>query len=124
MTVYLSRIGFNLIRSATQKSFSVALATEIVMPNTRLLSTKSDLFSLARQLATRTHATDAIVPTIALENATIPLKKKVVHKKASPQDLTNREGHYLTMAYATANSYDLKGLKEALVQQKLYEPGK
>ncbi|XP_075983995.1 required for meiotic nuclear division protein 1 homolog [Anticarsia gemmatalis] len=124
MTVYLSRIAFNTIRSATQKCFSMNSMSEFVTPNSRFSSMKTDLFSFARQLTVRTYSSDIIHPTIALENATIPLKKKVVHKKASPSDLSNKEGHYLTMAYATANSYDLKGLKEALVQQKLYEPGK
>ncbi|KAH9640862.1 hypothetical protein HF086_014448 [Spodoptera exigua] len=71
----------------------------------------------------RNYSNDAIQPTLPIENGTLPIKKKIVHKKASPSDFSDKEGHYLTMAYATANAYDLKSLKEALVQQKLYEPG-
>lgn len=125
MTVYLSRIASNTLRGVTQKYFSTNIINEfVVTPHNRFLFSSNDLFSFARKLAVRTYTSDVIQPTIALENASIPLKKKIVHKKATPQELTHKEGHYLTMAYATANSYDLKGLKEALVQQKLYEPGK
>ncbi|CAH0713415.1 unnamed protein product, partial [Brenthis ino] len=60
---------------------------------------------------------------MTVDNKSLPLKKKTVHKKAMLEDLTKKEGHYLTLAYATANLYDLKALKEGLVQQKLYEPG-
>ncbi|CAB3245555.1 unnamed protein product [Arctia plantaginis] len=83
---------------------------------------KNDIFSFARQLTIRTYANDALQSSVSHENDIKSLKKKVVHQKARPEDLSSREGHYLTMAYATANSYDLKGIKEALVQQKLYEP--
>ncbi|CAD0204170.1 unnamed protein product [Chrysodeixis includens] len=66
---------------------------------------------------------DAIQPVVPIESGTLPIKKKV-YKKASPAELSCQEGHYLTLAYATANSYDLKSLKDALLQQKLYEPGR
>lgn len=123
MTVYLSRIAFNTIRCATPKCFSSNTVVSFLTPKARLLLPKNDVISIAGIAIVRNYANDAIQPTIPIENGTIPLKKKTVHKKASPADLTQKEGHYLTMAYATANSYDLKSLKEALIQQKLYEPG-
>uniref|UniRef100_A0A2A4K752 DUF155 domain-containing protein n=1 Tax=Heliothis virescens TaxID=7102 RepID=A0A2A4K752_HELVI len=123
MSVYLSRIAFHALRCATPKCFSPNTVVGFVATKTRLLSPKNDLFSIAGIAVVRNYAHDAIQPTVPIENGTIPIKKKTVHKKATPADLTHKEGHYLTMAYATANSYDLKSLKEALVQQKLYEPG-
>ncbi|CAH2237165.1 jg11138 [Pararge aegeria aegeria] len=60
---------------------------------------------------------------MALDNTSLPLKKKTSYKKVVLEDLTKTEGQFLTLAYATANCYDLKSLKEGLVQQKLYEPG-
>ncbi|KAJ0173349.1 hypothetical protein K1T71_011525 [Dendrolimus kikuchii] len=119
MTVYLSRIAITAFRSVTVKN----VANEFISPHSRVFSSKNDIFAVARCLVIRKFSSDAIQPTLALDNAGIPLKKKVVHKKATPADLSHKEGHYLTMAYATANAYDLKSLKEALVQQKLYEPG-
>ncbi|CAG9558888.1 unnamed protein product [Danaus chrysippus] len=59
---------------------------------------------------------------MALDNTSLPLKKKTVHKKTLLEDVSHKEGHYLTLAYATANNYDLKALREGLVNQKLYEP--
>ncbi|KAJ8710977.1 hypothetical protein PYW07_008219 [Mythimna separata] len=123
MTVYLSRIAFNTIRCAIPKCLSANTVVSFIAPKTRLLLPKNDVFSIAGIAVVRNYANDTIQPTVPIENGTIPLKKKTVHKKATPADLTQKEGHYLTMAYATANAYDLKSLKEALIQQKLYEPG-
>ncbi|XP_050553040.1 required for meiotic nuclear division protein 1 homolog isoform X2 [Spodoptera frugiperda] len=123
MTVYLSRIAFNTIRCATPKCFFTNTIVGFVSPKTRLFLPKNDLFSVAGVGIVRNYSNDAIQPTLPIENGTLPIKKKIVHKKASPEEFAHKEGHYLTMAYATANAYDLKSLKEALVQQKLYEPG-
>ncbi|XP_013146029.1 PREDICTED: required for meiotic nuclear division protein 1 homolog [Papilio polytes] len=122
MTVYLTRIAVSAIRNISNRSSM--LSNVDFSPVKLLLHNKNDILHLSRQLTIRKYTTDTIQPVIALENASIPLKKKTVHKKAVLEDLTKKEGHYLTFAYATANSYDLKALKEALVQQKLYEPGK
>lgn len=122
MTVYLSRIAFSTLRSATQRCFAANAVLEFVVPNNRFSSMKNDIFSFARQLTVRTYTSNVIQQSVSLEKDIKSLKKKVVHTKAKPEDLRVKEGHYLTMAYATANSYDLKGVKEALVQQKLYEP--
>lgn len=124
MTVYLSRIALNTIRCATPRCFSSNTYAEFLAPKTRFFNTRNDLFFIARLSVVRPYSSDVIIPTVPIENGTIPLKKKIVHKKANPADLTHKVGHYLTLAYATANSYDLKSLKEALVQQKLYEPGR
>ncbi|KPJ12505.1 Required for meiotic nuclear division protein 1-like [Papilio machaon] len=123
MSVYLTRIAVTAIRNITNKSSTLSNVVEF-SPAKLFLNNKNDVFHLSRQLIVRNFATDTIQPVVALENASLPLKKKTVHKKAVLEDLTKKEGHYLTFAYATANSYDLKALKEALVQQKLYEPGK
>ncbi|KAM3957873.1 required for meiotic nuclear division protein 1 homolog [Aphomia sociella] len=118
MTVYLSRIAFNTLRASSARCLNVA-----AFQNNNFLRSKKDLFSIVRKLAVRNYTSDVIYPTVALENSSIPLKKKTIHKKNALQDLPQKEGHYLTMAYVTANSYDLKALKEGLVEQKLYEPG-
>ncbi|CAH1640914.1 unnamed protein product [Spodoptera littoralis] len=123
MTVYLSRIAFNTIRCATPKCFFTKTVVGFISPKTRVFLPKYDLFSVAGVGIVRNYSNDAIQPTLPIENGTLPIKKKIVHKKANPEELTHKEGHYLTMAYATANAYDLKNLKEALIQQKLYEPG-
>ncbi|XP_013167476.1 PREDICTED: required for meiotic nuclear division protein 1 homolog [Papilio xuthus] len=123
MSVYLTRIAVSAIRNISNKSFTLSNVVEF-SPVKLFLNNRSDVFNLSRQLIVRNFTTDTIQPVVALENASIPLKKKTAHKKAVLEDLTKKEGHYLTFAYATANSYDLKALKEALVQQKLYEPGK
>ncbi|KPI98948.1 Required for meiotic nuclear division protein 1-like [Papilio xuthus] len=123
MSVYLTRIAVSAIRNISNKSFTLSNVVEF-SPVKLFLNNRSDVFNLSRQLIVRNYTTDTIQPVVALENASIPLKKKTAHKKAVLEDLTKKEGHYLTFAYATANSYDLKALKEALVQQKLYEPGK
>lgn len=123
MAVFLSRIMFSAARSVSSKCFSINSVTEIMCTKRPFICANNDLFSTTRQLVVRNVATDVIQPISALENASISLKKKTLHKKTDLSDLKVKEGHYLTLAYATANSYDLKGLKEALVQQKLYEPG-
>lgn len=76
-----------------------------------------------RNFSVNTCLQDSIEPTKALENSSIPLKKKVMHKKVALEDLPQKEGQFLAIAYATANTYDLKSIKEGLLQQKLYEPG-
>ncbi|KAL0818612.1 hypothetical protein ABMA28_009045 [Loxostege sticticalis] len=119
MTVYLSRIVYNSARNSSLRCFSLP---ERLLPQFGFYSVKKDFCRFPRVLLAKQYTTDAIQPVLALENSSIPLKKKIMHKKADLEDLTNKEGHYLTLAYVTANSYDLKGLKEALVQQKLYEP--
>lgn len=122
MSVFLSRIVFSAVRNVNSKCFSINSVTEIACVKRPFLCANNDLFLTARHLVVRNVTTDAIKPISALENANI-LKKKTLHKKAEVSDLNVKDGHYLTLAYATANSYDLKGLKEALLQQKLYEPG-
>lgn len=124
MTVYLSRIAISAFRCSAPRSLSANIFSDFVSPNTRVLFSKNDIFGILKTSVVRNYTSDAIQPTIPVENGTLPIKKKIVHKKASPAELSCREGHYLTLAYATANSYDLKSLKEALLQQKLYEPGR
>jgi hypothetical protein len=119
MTLYLSRIILHTVRNTSNKCMGLP---EHFSSQCRLLSHKSALISLPRLFASRNYSSDNIQPTLALENSSMPLKKKLLYKKATLDDLTKKDGHYLTLAYVTANSYDLKGLKEALVQQKLYEP--
>ncbi|KOB71701.1 Uncharacterized protein OBRU01_13422 [Operophtera brumata] len=85
---------------------------------------KNNIYSLASTIGVRKYSSDSIQPSVALDNSGLPLKKKIIHKKSTPADLSQKEGHYLTFAFATANAYDLKSLKEALGQQKLYETGK
>ncbi|KAL4705846.1 hypothetical protein ACJJTC_019281 [Scirpophaga incertulas] len=119
MTVFLSRILFNSFRSGPMKRLS---APEHITPQVRLFTNKTILHRIPLFLLSRNYSCDAVQPTVALENSSIPIKKKIFYKKTPLDDLTKQEGHFLTMAYVTANSYDLKGLKEALVQQKLYEP--
>ncbi|XP_037303187.1 required for meiotic nuclear division protein 1 homolog [Manduca sexta] len=119
MSVYLSRLVLPSLRGAATKSFLHGVAP----PKIKLNYSNSNIFRIFQHLVTRNYSSDSIQPTVALDNATIPLKKKIVHKKAVAEDLSQKEGHYLTLAYCTADCYDLKSLKEALVQQKLYEPG-
>lgn len=123
MTVYLSRIAISTFRCAAPRSVSTNIFNDIVLPKTRVLISENDIFGIVKPSISRNYTTDAIQPTIPVESGTLPIKKKV-HKKANPAELSCQEGHYLTLAYATANSYDLKSLKEALLQQKLYEPGR
>ncbi|KAJ2937940.1 hypothetical protein O0L34_g14213 [Tuta absoluta] len=119
MTVFLSRIAFTTFKSVGSKSFSVSLLSEVLAEKCRFLCARNDLFCIARQQVVRSYVTDTIQPPAPA----IPLKQKSIYKRPDVQDLTDK-GHYLTLAYATANSYDLKGLKNALLQQKLYEPGR
>ncbi|KAI5638767.1 hypothetical protein NE865_08651 [Phthorimaea operculella] len=119
MTVFLSRIAFTTFKSAGSKCFSVNLLSEVVAQKSRFLCARNDLFCIARQQGVRNYVTDTIEPPAPA----IPLKQKSIYKRPDVQDLA-KKGHYLTLAYATANSYDLKGLKNALVEQKLYEPGR
>ncbi|XP_060806733.1 required for meiotic nuclear division protein 1 homolog isoform X2 [Amyelois transitella] len=123
MTVYLSRIVLKVLRHPSSKNFPIGSSAEISIPISRYFSSRNDNFSTENQTTIRKYSSDMITPTIALENASLPIKKKILHKKADLKELSQKEGHYVTMAYATANSYDLKALKEALVEQKLYEPG-
>lgn len=123
MSVFLSRIVFSAARSLNSKCFSTNLVPQFVCTKRLLLCANNDLFSTTRHSVVRNVTTEAMQPVTAIENSNISLKKKTLHKKADVRDLKAKEGHYLTFAYATANSYDLKNLKEALVQQKLYEPG-
>lgn len=123
MSVFLSRIVFSATRNINSKCFSINAMAEIMCAKRAFLFADNDLFSSTRHLVFRNSTTDTMQPITALENSSISLKKKTTHKKADVSDLKVKEGHYLTLAYATANSYDLKNLKEALVQQKLYEPG-
>ncbi|CAH0402939.1 unnamed protein product [Chilo suppressalis] len=119
MTVYLSRIIFNAVRSASTRCLSVP---ELFLPQIGFHSRKSVFICLPCTAQCRNYSSGGVQSTVALDSPSIPLKKKILYKKVSLDDLTNKDGHYLSMAYVTANSYDLKGLKEALVQQKLYEP--
>ncbi|XP_053616893.1 required for meiotic nuclear division protein 1 homolog isoform X2 [Plodia interpunctella] len=123
MTVYLSRIVLNALRNPSSKNFVLCSCTELTILKGRHFSSKNDIFNWKIQTKVRKYSSDMIAPPIALENANIPIKKKIIHKKAVLEELSQKEGHYVTMAYATANSYDLKALKDALVAQKLYEPG-
>ncbi|CAK1590038.1 unnamed protein product [Parnassius mnemosyne] len=124
MSVYLTRIVFNTFRGVSTKSFSSVYLLEFAPVKNLFPANKNDILHFARPSATRHYTSNSLQPSLARDNASLPIKKKTVHKKAVLEDLTRKEGHYLTFAYATANSYDLKALKEALVQQKLYEPGK
>lgn len=119
MSVYLSR----MLKTAIRGRIACVLPTGAISPKQQFISIKSVYIPVLNQLSRRFRSSDAIQPTAALENASIPLKKKIVHKKSIAENLSQKEGHFLTLAYATANSYDLKALKEALVEQKLYEPG-
>lgn len=123
MSVFLSRIVFSAARSVNSKCFCTNLLSQFMCTKRPLFCANNDLFSTTRHLLVRNVTTDAMQPVTAVENSNISIKKKTLHKKADVRDLKVKEGHYLTLAYATANSYDLKNLKEALVQQKLYEPG-
>lgn len=120
MAVYLSRIASSTLRSVTARCLSTGSFVESLLLKSHTFTDKSGFLS---NLIVRKYCSDLIVPTAALDNAGTPLKLKITHKKASAADLSHKEGHYLTLAYATANAYDLKSLKEALVQQNLYEPG-
>ncbi|XP_068623602.1 required for meiotic nuclear division protein 1 homolog isoform X2 [Battus philenor] len=124
MSVHLSRIAFSTFRNISNNSFANSCLVDFLPVKQLYSHHKNDGFCFVRRVFSKNYTTDAIQPVLALENASIPMKKKTVHKKAVLADLTKKEGHYLTFAYATAYSYDLKGLKDALVQQKLYEPGK
>lgn len=125
MTVYLSRIAFGAMRMATCQSFAMNSISKTFAPKSKFISSKNNIFLASSTVAVRYYSSsDGIQPTVALDNAGMPLKKKIIHKKSSPADLSQKEGHFLTFAFATANAYDLKSLKEALVQQKLYETGK
>ncbi|XP_047999349.1 required for meiotic nuclear division protein 1 homolog [Leguminivora glycinivorella] len=123
MSVFLSRIVLIPTRSAFAKNISLKTLAELTSLKHHNSVCQGGIFSLSRQLGVRSCSSDSIQPVIALENATSPVKKKTVYKKAVLEDLSKKEGHYLALAYATANAYDLKGLKEALLEQKLYEPG-
>ncbi|XP_072934106.1 required for meiotic nuclear division protein 1 homolog [Epargyreus clarus] len=120
MAVFLSRIAFPAIRGAASKSFVLSSAHELVPVKNAFFSPKTSVLSL---IGVRNSTSDTIQPTIPLDNKSIPLIKKTMYKKAVLEDLTKKEGHYLTFAYATANAYDLKGIREGLLHQKLYEPG-
>ncbi|XP_045503703.1 required for meiotic nuclear division protein 1 homolog [Colias croceus] len=123
MTSFLSRIAINVIRSTAHKSYTCRSVPELLPTINKLFSKNNDLFRTLPRFTVRNYSVDAIQPPLALDNASIPLKKKTVYKKAVLEEVSQKEGHFLTLAYATADSYDLKGLKEALIQQKLYEPG-
>lgn len=124
MSMFLSRIVLIPIRSAIAKHVPVKTLSQFALTGNNNFRCNNGLVLLSRQVACRGYSTDSIQPVVALENASSPVKKKIVYKKAVLEDVSKKEGHYLTLAYATANAYDLKNLKEALLQQKLYEPGK
>ncbi|XP_061722688.1 required for meiotic nuclear division protein 1 homolog [Cydia pomonella] len=123
MSVFLSRIILIPARNAFTKNISLKTLAELTSLKHHNSLYQGGIFSLSRQLGVRGYTSDSIQPVIALENATSPVKKKTIYKKAVLEDVSKKEGHYLALAYATANAYDLKGLKEALLEQKLYEPG-
>ncbi|XP_026333859.1 required for meiotic nuclear division protein 1 homolog isoform X2 [Hyposmocoma kahamanoa] len=123
MSVFLSRIVFRAARNINSKCFSINSVADVLHTKRPFLCANNDLFSTTRHLILRNITTEAMQPVTTLENSSISLKKKTLHKKTDLRDLQVKEGHYLTLAYATANSYDLKSLKEALLHQKLYEPG-
>ncbi|KAG7303268.1 hypothetical protein JYU34_011735 [Plutella xylostella] len=123
MSVFLSRIAVVCTRSSSKLYFSSSKLADAISPKYQVFLRKSECLSFARQINVRSYATDTIQPTAAIDNASIPMKKKSIHIKPTMEEMTIKDGHYLTLAYATANAYDLKGLKEALVQQKLYQPG-
>lgn len=121
MTLFISRIASLSLRQVTK---TVPSNIPNISPTrTYFIPKKNDLFRIGQQLF-RNYSNDNIQPTtMAIDNTSLPLKKKTVHKKVVLEDLKKKEGHYLTLAYATAYSYDLKALREGLLQQKLYEPG-
>lgn len=123
MTIYLSRIASSTLRGATARCIHAGFATESFALKSPVFSSKIVFSSIPNHVDVRKYTSDIIAPPVASDNAGIPMKLKITHKKASAADLSNKEGHFLTLAYATAHAYDLKSLKEALIQQKLYEPG-
>lgn len=123
MTVYLSRLLIPTLRTAANCRFLTTCLSDIQPVKNQFFLKKNDLFRIGQQLF-RSHSSDTIQPTsMALDNTSLPLKKKSSYKKPALEEVTMKEGHYLTLAYATANCYDLKALREGLVQQKLYVPG-
>ena len=123
MSVFLSRIALITIRRTSAANFHRNSLPELFAPQNQFYSINNHLFDTARYFTVRKYSSATVTSPAALDNANIPLKKKILHKKPVIEDLTKKEGHYLTLAYATANAYDLKSLKQALAQQKLYEPG-
>ncbi|CAH2093370.1 unnamed protein product [Euphydryas editha] len=120
MTVFISRIASLTLRQLS-KTFASSIP-DISPARTYFIPKKNDLFRIGQHLF-RNYSNNIQPTTMAMDNTALPLKKKTVHKKVVLEDLKKKEGHYLTLAYATAYSYDLKALREGLLEQKLYEPG-
>ncbi|XP_026501382.1 required for meiotic nuclear division protein 1 homolog [Vanessa tameamea] len=121
MTVFISKI---VSRSLRQVSKTIVPCISDCLPARTYSFQKKNVLFRNGQPFFRKYSNDNIIPTtMAMDNTCLPLKKKTVHKKLELDDLTKKEGHFLTLAYATAYSYDLKALREGLLQQKLYEPG-
>ncbi|XP_023944829.2 required for meiotic nuclear division protein 1 homolog isoform X2 [Bicyclus anynana] len=123
MTVYLSRFVIRTLRPALQSRLVTTCFSDIKPAANAFFPKKTDVFRIGQQFF-RNYSLDNIQPTtMALDNTSLPLKKKTSYKKVVLEDLTKKDGQYLTLAYATAYRYDLKALREGLLQQKLYEPG-
>ncbi|XP_045771037.1 required for meiotic nuclear division protein 1 homolog [Maniola jurtina] len=123
MTVYLSRFVIPTLRTVANCRFLSTCLSDVKPARNLFFPNKNDLFRVGQHFF-RNYCIETIQPTtMALDSASLPLKKKTTYKKAVLEELTMEKGHYLTLAYATANCYDMKALREGLVQQKLYEPG-
>lgn len=116
MSVFLSRVTVLSVRSVCNKTFAFRNLAEPITSNVIGITRAGRHFSIAQCCR------DSIQPTVPLENTSLPLKKKVIHKKVLLENLPQKEGQYLAIAYATANSYDLASIKDGLLRQKLYEP--
>lgn len=123
MSKFLTRLTFCAVRNVYHKTTCVNTITEVVKFSNFNCGKYNVLSSVIRTFSVNNSLREAIQPTAALDNATIPLKKKAIYKKVALEDLPQKEGQFLAIAYATANSYDLPKIKEALQKQKLYEPG-
>ncbi|XP_061382224.1 required for meiotic nuclear division protein 1 homolog isoform X1 [Danaus plexippus] len=122
MSVLITKIFTSSLRCISARTVICNTFGDSVPVINKFLFNKNDIFRI-RQQVSRSYSNDTILPTsMALDNTSLPLKKKTVHKKTLLEDVSHKEGHYLTLAYATANNYDLKALREGLVNQKLYEP--
>ncbi|XP_041972259.1 required for meiotic nuclear division protein 1 homolog [Aricia agestis] len=123
MSVLMSRLLLTTCRTLNPQNIIINNVQRFSAAKVQFITKVNDMVFPAQYFSARNYCVDTIQPTLALDNKGIPLKKKTIHKKAVLEDLPKKDGHYLTLAYATAHSYDLKGIRQALVQQKLYEPG-
>lgn len=74
-----------------------------------------------RNVGSSTVCRDTSMPPVAIENVTKQLKKRAYKKRVSDPLMREVDGKFVTVAFATADSYDLTGITKALMQQNLYE---